>query len=263
MRGVVFVQTLRDRRRSLIGWSLAIGLLALAYTAMYPAFQDMQIDELTRNVPEAMREMFSLDEMASPEGFLNGELFTFTAPLLTLVFAIGLGTDLTAGEEERHTMDLLLAHPISRHALVAERALALLAGLAIVQGVLLIVLLGAPPLFGMDVGADRVMPAVTGQWLLGAVFGCLGLFVGALTGRRGISRATTSVVALVSYIASALAPVVGWLESYRKFSPVFHGTGYEPMLTGWRFSSVLILTILTSVLVVASLVTFQRRDVSV
>ena len=46
-------------------------------------------------------------------------------PLLLLVAAIGAGARATAGEEERGTLDLLLANPLSRRRLIAEKVAAL------------------------------------------------------------------------------------------------------------------------------------------
>ena len=48
-------------------------------------------------------------------------------PLLLLIAAIGAGARATAGEEERGTLDLLLANPISRRRLVLEKLAALAA----------------------------------------------------------------------------------------------------------------------------------------
>jgi ABC-type transport system involved in multi-copper enzyme maturation permease subunit len=52
----------------------------------------------------------------------------FLAPLLFLIFAIGQGSGAIAGEEERGTLDLLLANPRSRVRIVLEKfgALALM-----------------------------------------------------------------------------------------------------------------------------------------
>ena len=59
--------------------------------------------------------------MATPEGFFNLQPFSILAPLLFIVFAVAKGSDATAGEEERGTLDLLLANPLPRRRVVAGK----------------------------------------------------------------------------------------------------------------------------------------------
>ena len=53
--------------------------------------------------------------------YLNGELFSFMTPLFVMIFAIGLAAAQIAGEEENGTLSLLLAYPVSRDRLLAQK----------------------------------------------------------------------------------------------------------------------------------------------
>ena len=82
--------------------------------------------------PDAFKAFFGLGDnvdYTSAIGYLNGELFSFMVPLLLLIAAIGAGARATAGEEERGTLELLLANPISRRRLVLDKLAALAAEL--------------------------------------------------------------------------------------------------------------------------------------
>jgi ABC-2 type transport system permease protein len=73
----VFGKTLHDRRRSLIAWSLGLALLTVSYLAFWPSVQEQPgFDEIIEQYPEALRAMFNIDDLTSPEGFLNTELFS-------------------------------------------------------------------------------------------------------------------------------------------------------------------------------------------
>ena len=113
MRLEIAVRTLQDRRRALIGWSLGTVAIVAMYVALWPTVSDQAADfqKLIENYPEALNRVFGIDEITTAAGYLNTELFSFMAPLVFLAFAIGLATDATAGEEERKTMDLLMATP--------------------------------------------------------------------------------------------------------------------------------------------------------
>ena len=60
------------------------------------------------------------------------------APLVLLIFAIGAGAGAVAGEEERGTLDLVLAHPVRRRDFVLQRFAALVGLIAALAGVLLL-----------------------------------------------------------------------------------------------------------------------------
>ena len=64
----------------------------------------------------------------TPVGAGVFELFSLMAPLLLIVFSIGAGASAIAGEEDRHTLELLLANPVSRCRIVLEKLAALVAG---------------------------------------------------------------------------------------------------------------------------------------
>src|SRR6185436_1061857 len=59
----------------------------------------------------------------TPGGFLSLAFFSYM-PLVLGVFAVLGGTGLIVADEESGTLDLVLAHPISRSALFAGRVLA-------------------------------------------------------------------------------------------------------------------------------------------
>jgi len=67
-----------------------------------------------------------MSELLTPAGFLHTELFSYM-PLVIGFFSILAGSGLVAGDEENGTLDLVLAHPVSRLSLFAGRWLAMLA----------------------------------------------------------------------------------------------------------------------------------------
>ena len=105
-----------------------------------------------------MRALFAGGELdiASPAGYLNSQVYALMAPLVLLIFAIGAGAGAVAGEEERGTLDLLLAHPLRRRDYVVQRFLAL----AALVSALTVVLLATVAL-GSCAGRprDRLRPA--------------------------------------------------------------------------------------------------------
>ena len=82
----VFVKTLRDQRRALVGWSIGLAVLVLLEAALWPTVRNMgNLQDFIANYPEALRELFKIDQFATGNGFFNGELYSLMLPILFLV----------------------------------------------------------------------------------------------------------------------------------------------------------------------------------
>ncbi|MFI5040284.1 MAG: ABC transporter permease, partial [Acidimicrobiales bacterium] len=169
-----------------MAWTASLVCLVGIYVAVYPSVKgNSSFAQMIDQMPKAYRALFSATsgvDFTSAAGYLNTELLTFMGPLLVLVYAIGAGASAVAGEEERHTLDLLLANPVSRTRVLSEKFAALVAGVALLMGVLWIALLALGTAAGMDVPIVKSGAAVVHLGLLGVEFGALALLVGALTG---------------------------------------------------------------------------------
>ena len=117
---------------------LGLAALIALNVAFYPSVRDDEaLSDYAKDLPESVRALFAGGELdlTSPAGYLNSQIFALMAPLILLIFTIGAGAGVVAGEEERGTLDLLLAHPVRRRDYVVQRFLALaglVAALAIV-----------------------------------------------------------------------------------------------------------------------------------
>ena len=67
-------------------------------------------------MPATLRSLFAATgaDMSTPVGYIQIELMSFMGPLLVILYAVLAGSAAVAGEEDRHTLDLLLANPVSR-----------------------------------------------------------------------------------------------------------------------------------------------------
>jgi ABC-2 type transport system permease protein len=261
----VLLKTLRDQRRALMGWSLGIVGVTLMYAAFYPSIRDNAdtLNEYIQNLPEAFRGFIGESaDFASPVGYVQTEMFSIFLPLFFLVYAIGTGARATAGEEEAHTMDLLLSMPIRRSSVVRQKLGAMIAGSALLAVVLWasIALLGPP--WGMDIPLGPLAAACSQLLLMGLAFGTIALAVGASSGSRALAIGVASAVAAVTYIVNALAPSVDALDRVRWLSPFYHAIGTDPLREGLNIGSALVLLAVGTVASAYALWAFERRDLS-
>ncbi len=259
----VFGRSLHEQRRALVGWSVGAAATVLLELALFPTVRNNDMSKLLDSYPESVKKLFGLTDFSTGTGYVRAELFSFVLPLLLVILAVLWGSDAIAGEEDRRTIDLLLANPISRRRIVVEKAAYLIAGLATVGGALLGALLVGDAVFAVGVAVDRVVSAVIMTVALSVVFGTVTLALGAATGRRGLARGCGAALAVGAYLLSSLAPLASWLEPWQKLSPWYHALGVDPLRTGLPAGHLAMLIVLACVAVAVAVVTFDRRDIAV
>lgn len=225
---IVFRNTMNDLRRGLIGWSVGLAALVAMMAALWPTIRDMDMEAFIDAYPEALRELFNVEQFTTGAGFLNAELFSMFVPILFITYGIGVGARLLAREEEQGTIDVLLSTPLSRQRLLTEKAAALVTGIVILGAVLFAStwLLAMP--FDMGIGVAYAFGVSLAMVLIGLVFGGLAFAVAAVVGSRGRAVAVAAAAAAASYtfyIASAIVEGVG---EWEWLTPFYHAVAIGP-----------------------------------
>lgn len=259
----VLAKTLRDHRAGIIGWTVAIGLLAVMDLAVFPTVQRMsgQMQEFLKNYPQALRAMFGLgSDFGTGPGYLDSEFFSFLGPLVVLAVGIGFGAGATASEEERGTIDWLLSAPVGRVRVIVEKAFGVLLAVLAASAVLTVVLLIGSPVAGLDLGIASILAAAATLTLLGWAFASVSLMVGAATGRRWAATGAAVALGLGGFLLTSLARIVSGLESWRWLSPfTWYASG--DALTGRLHAGYLAALAVTTVVALAvAALAFRRRD---
>ena len=260
----VFTKTLWDGRRSLLSWAIAIAAVGAMYAAFWPTVNTPQMQDAMRNYPQAVLEAFNYNDLASAAGYVGSSVYGLLIPLLVAVFAIAYGTRALAGDEEAGTLDLLLAHPVSRVRTALSRFAALCTALAVVGAVLLLAMLAISGPADLGSITPGEFAAATLQLVLfGALLGALAFAVGAATGRKALAIGVTAGVAVLGYLANGVFPQVRGLAWTRDVSPWHWYLGGEPLKNGLQVGDSLLLLGVTVVLVLCGTWLFNRRDVAV
>jgi ABC-2 type transport system permease protein len=258
----VFTKTLWDQRRSLVAWTLGIAAIAAVYSSFYPSARQRSA-ETVNSLPPAFRQAFGFGQIASPAGYLEATVFNFIVPLLVILFVTAAGARAIAGDEEAGTLDLLLAHPVSRTRLVLQRFAAMAVATLVVGAAVLLGLLAIAGPAELDISAGNLFAMALHLSLLGLCLGTLALAIGAATGRRAAALAGTAVIAVLSYFANTLAPqqqATAWLQ---KLSPFAYYAGGQPLRHGIQVGDAATLLVASIVILSAGVLVFSRRDVTV
>ncbi len=260
----VFLKTLRDERRSLLWWAVGIAVLAGYTLVFYPFMRDnSDLTKLMQSLPPALRSIYGQADFSTGSGYLGSALFNLMVPLLFLVYGITQGASAIAGEEDRRTLDLLLANPVSRSHVVLAKFAALCAALVGLGVVLWLTLWLGGTLVQLNVPVGNLAAATLSGVLLGGAAAALALAVGAATGNRGISLGIAATVALAGYLVRTLAASIPALADWQKLSPFYYYNNHQPLINGLSLGNAAVFLVAAALCVAAAVALFTRRDLAV
>lgn len=121
----IFLQTLKERRISLIVYCLAsIGFMWM-YISMFPAMQSKAEDfaKIMDAYPKEILSAMNVEELSFDriEKFLAMEDFSMLWPLLAIFMGLSLAGGAIANDIEKGTAEIILARPVSRYKIYLGR----------------------------------------------------------------------------------------------------------------------------------------------
>lgn len=262
----ILLQSLKVQRKSFIFWGIGLLLLIAMYVALYPSIRDSAkaMNEFLQNMPEVFRKAFvGMEDYTSPAGYINTEVFAFMMPILFLFFSIGFGSGAIAGEEEKGTLDIILANPIKRWRIVLEKFGAMLVSLFILSILVVLCLLIATPMVDIHIGITKILAITLNLMLLALNFGTLSLFIGSIFGSQSLAIGVSTAIAVLSFFINTFASVSKFVENFQKFSPFYHYTANNPLVNGFNWGSIIFFVCVAIALLILSVAAFEKRDLNV
>ena len=260
---------LKQRRIAILWWTLGSVILSVVILLLYPPIRDQanQFNEVINQLPQGLRELKTGGSesinVADPVSFLNSQLFYITLPIPWIILAVTRAGGILGRDEQNHTMELLLARPISRIRLIFAKALSLILELFIVGGITLAAIIVLAPLFDLHIGTWRLGLATAYTVAFSLSFGLIAFTLQAVGGLAHKAASAFAVfLAFGGYLIASMSGLTHWLENPSKFAPYYYFAPDKVMLgepvTGLNLYllGVLIFT------VVLSYIGFRRRDIA-
>ena len=256
-------KTLRDHVRGIAGWVAGIVALVAVQLSVYPTVRDTtsRITDFTEAFPEAFKKIFRMEEYGTALGYLSTELFSVTLPLIFMVVGITWGARVATDEVEAGTADILFSLPISRRRFMVTRIAAEVCVLLLLAAVLWVALVVGAPIVDMSVASARIAAASWATMLAGLTFGAVGVFIGALSGKRSMALGVSLVVAIAAFVVYSLAPLVGFMDDINPFNPLQWTVGAESLRNGFDLDHSLASLAFAAALTAGAVVVFDRRDI--
>lgn len=257
--------TLRQRKASIIWWSVGIAIFMFISMIFYPSFKDSaaELEKSLTDIPDAALQLFGgSTDFFSPVGYTNSQVYFISLPLLLGILAISLGSKVVAKEESDKTIEGLLSRPVSRTKLLISKSLAASLILAFVSLIAAISMVLVAKIVGLDIATSNLLTASFVCFLLTLSFGAIAFTITTIGKASGLALGVATLIAFGGYLVDSLAGTVSWLETPAKFFP-FHYYQSESALYGsynWWNILFFIAVIIVSGLI--SWLAFRRRDLS-
>lgn len=260
----IFRHSLGRSRGQILGWGIALCLLGLMMVWFYPQIAEQQetFDQLLEAYPPEFSAFFGdLSAMATPDGFITIEFFSYM-PLVLGVFAVLAGSGLLASDEERGTLDLVLAHPVSRTGLFIGRVLAFIVTTLAILFISWLGIVLAKTWFSVELDGFKVaLPFVS---LLAELlfFGAFALLMSMVLPSRRLAAMVSGLFLVASFFITGLARLSDDLQTIAKLSPLnYYQTqeAFEGLNITW-LAGLLALALLFGIV---AWWRFERRDIRV
>jgi ABC-2 type transport system permease protein len=258
----VFMKTLREFRWALIGWGLGMGLLMMLVLMAYPSLV---------TTPAAKASLISVGQsfawLAAPVRLdtAGGYVMYKYGLLLELIsiWSLLACSRILRGEEERGSLDVLLAQPRSRRRVALEKLAAFWTAQALIALIIALLAYAGGVEVNAGYGLGDALILGLDVVLLCGFFGSLALFISQFSVDRGVATGLTGALLVVFIVLDMIHrgfPNTDWIS---QLSPVYYFNVNKPLIPDFspNYGALLVLLGLNVVFGGFGFWLFLRRDV--
>lgn len=263
MNITIFRKMYRDHWKSLLSWGAVIIFMATIELTIYPSIVKSgdAAKQFIDSYPDAFKKMFRMEDYTSGAGFLGTELFSLMIPLVMIGVGATWGANATAEEEENGTADILFSLPISRAGILVSRMIATITALTALGLITFLNIFLLENSFDLTVNTLNLVYACIAQLFLGIFFAGIGFFLGALTGRRGLSLGVSAGLGIISFLFFSLAPLVDTFEFTNSVNPFQWTIAKNALTYGLDVHGLTKLALTSAALYSAAVFFIERREI--
>jgi ABC-2 type transport system permease protein len=259
------MKTLRDYRLSMLIWSVSLAFLLAYYAWVYvDLFMKTNRAQVLAEYQQVFDKFSFLTGRAydidTYGGFITAEFMAYL-PVLVGLFALLSGSALIRSEEERGSLDVLLAAPLSRTSVLLQKWAGLVVSLAVIVVFCYGGLLAGAAANNLGLEAGQAALACLNVFFLCLVYGTLALLLSQFVSRK-VAASWTGGLLAAGFLMNTLGESISGLGWLRYFSPFYYYTLSKPMArsVGMNWGGFAEVVLLSVPLLVFALAFYIRRD---
>jgi ABC-2 type transport system permease protein len=263
----VFRKSLGDLCGPILAWGIGLLLLAAVIVCLFSSVRDngslRSIDAIVQGLSPLIRAaILDVPSVTDFEGFMSLEFFHYL-PLFLAIFAIVEGSAAIALEEERRTIDLLMAQPVRRWRVVVEKFAAQVVAMYAIAGLAGLGLVAATRFVPVEAPWYRLVLAAANAVPPALVVGALSLLGSCAMRRRRYAAIIGATFLAASFFLNVLGQIVTALKPWRILSVFYSHRETRPLTGDLVPTQVVWLLAATAILLVAAVVAFRRKELAV
>jgi ABC-2 type transport system permease protein len=255
----ILSKSLRDYRVPMLAWGFGMLVFMATFVAMATPAVVMAYISFVK-LFSFWGDPYAINTL---EGYITVRWMETAWPILLSIWPILAGARLVRGEEERGTMDVLLATSQTRTRLLLEKVGALVIALLVIAVLFAVgVVVGEAALGGGHVDFVRALLTGLNLSLLAFFFGMVALLLSQVTtGRRAAAGLTSGLLILFVFLNMAERELNGAWVQY--LSPFYYYNLNRPLIAGFPDQPLasLVPLGLAVLCLVGSALLFARRDI--
>jgi ABC-2 type transport system permease protein len=265
MSSAVFRKTLRDYWVSTLVWGGGIGALLAYYAWAYvDLFKGPNRAELLAEYQKAFDTFAFIAGKAADidtfGGFLTAEFMAYL-PILLGIFGLMAGSALIRKEEERGSLDLLLAAPLSRVSVILQKWAGLLVSLLAAYALCFAGMVIGAAFNKLELDSSAVALACLNGVALSLCYATLALALSQFTSRKAAAGWTGGLLA-AGYLMSTLGGAIKSLEWLQPLTPFYYYSLSKPMSRsiGMDWGGFTVIALLFVPFLVGATLVYRQRD---
>lgn len=262
--GTLIKRVISEHKKGIVGWTLGIVALVAIQLGVYPTIRSSASDwsSLTDEFPDAIKEIFRMQDYASERGYLSTELLSFTVPFIVMGFGCTWGARVATEEEDTGTADIVLSLPLSRRHYIVSRILAAIYVMVGLMTAFSAAVLIGTRMLGFSIPISQYLSASFSLLSIGVLMMSVAVCVGSFTGKRTMALGLSMALAIALFVFYSLAPLVSFIDATTPFNPMQWTIGSQPLFNGTSLGYTASVVVTTVPLFLASVVFFERRDIA-
>ena len=267
-RGIM-LSSMRTRRTGTFWFAIAGGLIALLIGILYEVI--LAAIDLTSYLNEFPPEMLAAFGMSSSvlgsseisyAGFMSFEFFPWFGVALVVYALVASGSQI-AGEVERGTIDVVLSSPVPRWVFALSKYLGLLLPLLIIGFSCVLFSIAAGLIQGVELPVARFLYTGVVMGMLGGAFASVGIFFSVLWLSSQRAQILLAVIVIAQYVMDVVSKISDDWEFLGRYT-LFHYYDTGLILEGfeWTWAPLIIYSAVAAIGLVATVVSFERRDLA-
>lgn len=254
---------MKMNRKSLIIWTLSVGILCLGCILLYTSLEDS-----LKDMADAYSNMGAMSTALGMDKLSIATLVGFYATEVGMMFGLGgamyaaiLGTTLVSKEEAGHTAEFLNVFPVGRANIILQKYLALISNILIFNLVCVGLCLIGFVTMGEEIPGKEMLLYHSALLLMQIEIGTICFAISASVKKNLIGPGLG--IAILAFAADLMCRIIPAIENLKYITPFYYANAADIFTTQSLDAPLILVGILITLAALAvSFLTYTRKDMA-